>query len=86
MSATHKSSGAAAAAGTQLGTAIDTFFAEYAKGIEGLVELRRKALDVAAQQNNELVNAWKSGIDVAVDGFQQSIQAQKDLDYPYVHG
>lgn len=79
MSATHKSSGAAAAAGSQLGNAIDVCFAEYAKGLDGLAELRRKAVDVAAQQEGAIVNAWRLAIDSAVEGFQKSVQAQKDL-------
>lgn len=79
MSATHKSSGPAAAAGARIENAIDTVLAEYAKGIEGAVDLSRKAVDLAAQQNAKLVQAWKSGADVAVEGFQHAVQAQKEL-------
>jgi hypothetical protein len=76
MSPRDKSS--AAAAGP-----IDSFVAEYAKGvsatIEQLGELRRQALDAAVQQNRELVTAWQKGTELVVEGFQQSAQIQKDL-------
>jgi hypothetical protein len=79
MSATHKSSGAAAAIGAQ----IDNFFADCAKkvttGFEELTELRRQSLDVVAQQNGQLVSVWNKGIELAVEAFQQSVQAQKDI-------
>ena len=77
MSARDKSSGTAA------GTPIDSFVAEYAKGvgakIEQLSELRRQALDAAVQQNRELVTAWQKGTELVVEGFQQSGQIQKEL-------
>jgi hypothetical protein len=76
MSPRGKSS--AAAAGP-----IDSFVAEYAKGvgvkIEQLAELRRQALDAAVQQNHELVTAWQKGTELVVEGFQQSAQIQKEL-------
>ena len=78
MSATDKSSGAAAA-----GAQIDSFFAEYAKsvgtGFERLLEFRRQALDAAVQQNREWVTAWQKGTDLALEGFRQGAQIQKGL-------
>ena len=53
MSATHKSGGVTAQ--------VDTFLAEYAKGIEKLVELGRQAFDGAAQKSEELVKVWTKG-------------------------
>jgi hypothetical protein len=78
MSATAKSSKASPA-----GSPIDSFVAEYATGvaskIEQLAELRRQALDAAVQQNREFVTAWQKGAELAVEGYQQSAQIQKDL-------
>src|SRR5687767_1714531 len=79
MSKTPKSSDASAAAGPQ----IETIYAEYTKavasGIEGFAALRRQAFDVAAQQQREGINAWKKGLEIAVEGLKRSAVAQTDL-------
>jgi hypothetical protein len=79
MSTTTKSSSATAGTTAQ----IAGFFTEYANGVsqglERLTELRRVALDAATLQQNELATAWKKGAELAVDGYRQAAQAQKDL-------
>lgn len=58
---------------------IDTFFAEYAKSIQGFVDAGRQVADRAAQQNTEAVAAWKGGLDVLADAWQKSAQAQHEI-------
>jgi hypothetical protein len=78
MSATRKSSGVAAASGQ-----IDSLFTEFARGVgaglEQLATLQQQALEVALQQNRQLISVWQKGAALTVDGVQQSAQVQKDL-------
>jgi hypothetical protein len=72
VSATHKSGGPAAAK-------VDTFWTGYAKGLEGLADLGRQVIDRSAQQNRDLANAFKTGVDLVVETVQQTGQAQREL-------
>jgi hypothetical protein len=71
VSAAHKINNAAAG--------LDGLWTAYAKGVEGLAELGRQAVEKASAQNRDAVTAWKQGVDVAVEGLQRVAQAQKDL-------
>ncbi len=67
------------AAQTAATAQIDTFFAEYAKSIDGFVEMGTKAIEKAAQQNTELVAAWKKGLGATAEALQQAAKSQRDL-------
>ncbi len=61
----------------------------YTKGVERLAEIQKKSIDLAAQQNAELINTWKKFaeiapggpgffmLDLAANGFERLAETQK---------
>jgi hypothetical protein len=77
MSTTDKSNGTAA------GIDIESFLAEFSRGLsrgfESVAAMRRQALDAAVPQTREFLKAWQKGTDLVVDGYQQSTQIHQRL-------
>lgn len=91
MSATHKSSkDVAARAAAEIAEAVEGVLPMYTKSVERLADLQKKSLDLAAQQNAELIDASKNSIhrfvpgtsgtflfDVAGQAFEKYVETQK---------
>jgi hypothetical protein len=82
MSTTPKSTRTARAAENV--EAVGTLIPLYTKNVERLAELQKKTLDVAAEQNTELLDAWKKAVpglawfDMFGQTFDRCVETQKE--------
>ncbi|HEV8047720.1 MAG TPA: hypothetical protein VGP35_08315 [Terriglobales bacterium] len=88
MSTSKKSTKSAAEAAKKNGVA-EVFFPQYTKNVDRLAELQKKSLDIAAEQNGELVDACKKAFsyipetpgsflfDLAGQSFNRFVETQK---------
>ncbi len=82
MSTTPKSTRTARAAETA--EAVGNIIPLYTRNIERLAELQKKTLDVAAEQNTELLDAWKKVVpglawfDMFSQTFDRCVETQKE--------
>jgi len=89
MSTTHKSTKSAAGAAEKT-EVVETFIPMYTKNVERLAELQQKSLEVAAEQNAELIEACKKAahsvpeapgsflFDLVGQTFERFVETQKN--------